>query len=159
MNIEELRARLRALQAERTVLAAQSRDRSQVVATVRQAVEHAHAAFVAQTRVALQVVAAGRSFESPFKGEVLTVGRVQVLEGIVGALGVEAVMDMLLRQIDCVPEGLTHDVRAARLAEIDRDIERIENAEEDLIEASEAAGTPIVRRADARPEIVLRVRP
>jgi len=58
-----------------------------------------------------------------------------------------------------IGEGPDAAGRAARLAEIDAELLRLGHKEEDIIEAAEAAGTPIDRRANADPTVVLRLRP
>lgn len=50
---------------------------------------------------------------------------------------------------------LDADARASRLREIDGDLDRLEKVEEVLIRQAEALGLPILRRGDARPEVVL----
>lgn len=51
--------------------------------------------------------------------------------------------------------GISHDQRAARLAEIALERHRIECEEESLIRASEQTGNPIQRRPEADPAVVL----
>ena len=50
---------------------------------------------------------------------------------------------------------LSADARAARLAEIDAELDRQEKVEEQLIRQAEGLGLPILRRADVRPVIAL----
>lgn len=52
-------------------------------------------------------------------------------------------------------ETVTNADRARRLGALDAEILAIERAEEQLIREAEVAGLPILRREDARPEIVL----
>lgn len=70
----------------------------------------------------------------------------------------DAVRGMMAGAIADALEGkrpLSAEDRAARLREIDAEADRLERAEEALVRAAEAAGLPILRRGDARPEVVL----
>jgi len=69
-----------------------------------------------------------------------------------------AVRDLFARALADDLEGIetvTNADRARRLGALDAEIMAIERAEEALIREAEAAGLPVLRREDARPEIVL----
>ena len=74
---------------------------------------------------------------------------------LVSLLGPASIEAALLRDIESIPEGLAPAEKAARLAEIEAELDRLEREEEALIEASAESGEPIPRRADANPAIVL----
>lgn len=71
-------------------------------------------------------------------------------------LGPQAVAAALLAHLDAAPDVPDAAGRAARLAEIDAELFRLECEEEALIEASEATDAePIARRPDADPRAVI----
>jgi hypothetical protein len=70
-------------------------------------------------------------------------------------LGAEGLAAALSRFVGEMPEGLSAKKRAERTGQIRAELDRLERMEERLIVASETAGTPIQRRGNARPEIVL----
>lgn len=76
---------------------------------------------------------------------------------LAAVVGGPALAAALIAHLGAVHDGLDSEGRARRIAEIDRALDAAEHEEERLIEASEAAGEPILRRADVRPEIVLGV--
>ncbi len=86
------------------------------------------------------------------KGDDVDLG--PVLAFVLGADVLAAALTPSLERFD---EGPPAAHRAAKLAEIDRQMLELERAEEALIEASEAAGLPIARRGDADPRAVLGV--
>lgn len=77
---------------------------------------------------------------------------------LIGLLGADAISGALLARLDgVVPAGPSAAERAARIAEIDRDLDRLETDEEALVVESEATGMPIARRDDCRLDIVLAI--
>ena len=72
-------------------------------------------------------------------------------------MGPEALAEVLCRHITG-PDHPGAAVRAERLVQIARKMLDLEVAEEGLIEASEATGSPLARRADADPRAVLGMR-
>lgn len=84
-------------------------------------------------------------------------GSIDLTRALVRLLGPDVVAEHLLRHVADMTTPLTATKRQARLAEIERELFEAECAEEQLIEASEAAGTPVARRADADPRAVLGV--
>ena len=82
-------------------------------------------------------------------------GAVNVAAMLAALLGPEALAAILCRHLPEGGEGPTAAERAERILGLDRELFESECAEERLIEASEAAGVPIARRADADPRAVL----
>lgn len=54
-----------------------------------------------------------------------------------------------------LPDGLEPGAKTKRLAAIEAELLRLETEEEEIIVELEQAGETILRRADARPEIIL----
>lgn len=73
-------------------------------------------------------------------------------------MGPDAILAALEPHIQKLLDGPSNAQRVERLAAIADELDRLENVEEDLVSEAEAAGVPVARRGDARPEIVLRVR-
>ncbi len=157
-QVDALREKIVARQAERKALQAQARSRAEVVALVDEKVAEWGATGAKVATLALSCAAAGSTY-SPLKveGRAFDLGRATVDLGalMVALLGAQAVRAALLRGIDDVPVGLDRKAKAARLAAIERELDTLEAEEEALIEQSEAEGEPIQRRPNARPEIVL----
>ncbi len=82
--------------------------------------------------------------------------RADVTGLLAALLGPEKLMTALDKHLAQLPDGPTDAQRAEGLAELDRQVEALENAEEDEIEALEAAGAAVARRPDASPAVVLR---
>lgn len=81
------------------------------------------------------------------------------MAGALGAiLGVDTVCSLMQPYIDALAPGIASEQRASTHAELTAELHRLEHVEEDLIEASEAAGMPIARRGSASPCVVLRVK-
>ena len=72
------------------------------------------------------------------------------------ALFPERVREALLAGVDVDADTLPMRERPARLAELDRQVLKLEMAEEDAIEEAEAAGVHIERRPDVSPDAILR---
>jgi hypothetical protein len=70
-------------------------------------------------------------------------------------LGEEVVVNAMLSQLQAVPESLGGAERIARLDAIATELDTLEREEEALIEAAENEGHEVMRRPDARPEIVI----
>ena len=160
-EIEALRARIAALQAERRTIALQARARAEVRAEIERTVAHWSLLGAATLTREVQRAALGAAPElltahgaGPAAGGVANM-RLDLGPLLVSVLGAAAVRKALLATLDAVPEGLDAEARAARLAEIDADLDRLEAEEEKLVEMSELDGDPIARRPDARPEIIL----
>jgi hypothetical protein len=74
---------------------------------------------------------------------------------ICAALGRKALRALYQPALAALPAGLDKDAKAARLAEIATDLDRLEAEEERLICEAAEQGIDVQRRPDARPEIVL----
>ncbi len=72
-------------------------------------------------------------------------------------LGADVLAAALAPSLERFDEGPPAADRAAKLAEIDRQMLELERAEEALIMESERAGTPVARRGDADARAVLEV--
>lgn len=160
-EVEPLRARIAALQAERRTIALQARTRADVRAEIERTVAHWSDRGAATLTREVQRAALGAAPDlltahgaGPAAGGVAHV-RLDLGPLLVSVLGASAVRKALLATLDSVPEGLDAEARAARLAEIDAELDRLEGEEEKLVEMSELDGDPIARRVDARPEIIL----
>lgn len=151
-DIYRLRARIAALQAEHEALALtgpNAAERADLVASYCQragASAHAGLAFAIATgdlgpALMLRANQAGVADAGPLFAAIL---------------GADALAAALCKYItpDDGPDAAT---RAARMVAIDAELDRLEREEEAAVVRSELAGTPIARRADARPEIVLEV--
>lgn len=160
-EVAALRERITALQAERRTIELQARTRGAVRAEIERTVtdwqERGAAALTREVQRAalgatpdlLAVHGAGSA-----AGGVAHV-RLDLGPLLVSVLGAAAMRKALFATLEQVPEGLDAAARAARLVEIDAELDRLEAQEEQAIEMSELDGDPIERRGDARPEIVL----
>jgi len=163
-RIGDIRTRIAALSDERRELIVQQRNRAELRESINRLLSHwrdkGEAAIVRE----LQRAACG------FAPEVLTIkgnAAVSVTPGnaplaldlgpLLSALFADVLRSRIGELLEQVPEGVESATRRARTAEIDRKLDRLESEEESFIEQSEAEGTPIGRRPDARPEIVLAV--
>lgn len=153
-SIAQLRPRIAELQSELAALQASGASHAEVCAGI-DAFCRGAAARGDQTL--------GYAVISGTLGEGLTIrpgpgGVVDLAPVLASVLGADGLATALQRHVRLMEDGPSVAERAARLAEISAELDRHERDEETLIEASEATATPIARRADARPEIVLGVR-
>ena len=74
---------------------------------------------------------------------------------LISVLGKAAIKKTLSALVDELPDGLEPVAKAKRLAAIEAELLRLEIEEEEFIVELEQAGETILRRADARPEIIL----
>ena len=74
---------------------------------------------------------------------------------LLSVLGKGTIKKAIQPLLDYLPEGLDAPARAQRLAEIDAELLKLEIEEEAAIVGAEEAGETILRRPDARPDIVL----
>lgn len=160
-EVAALRERISALQAERQTLVFQARTRAEVRAEIEATVAHWQTIGAASLTRELQRAALGAAPDlltahgtGPAAGGVAHV-RLDLGPLLTAVLGPAAVRKALLATLDAVPEGMPAEARAARLAAIDADLEKLERDEERLVEMSQLDGDPIARRPDARPEIIL----
>jgi hypothetical protein len=128
-----------------------------------------------EARAAIEAWAAARvaDGEARFRRSVERIGRTGQVDGrpfivepdrptdlaplLAAVVGGPALAAALIAHLESVHDGLDTEGRARRIAEIDRALDAAEREEERLICESESTGTPIRRRADCRPEIVLGV--
>ncbi|TFZ00668.1 hypothetical protein EZ313_19650 [Ramlibacter henchirensis] len=148
-KIEAVRARIRALKNERTALEAQPRSRDavreKVVATVTAWHERARQRHARN----LRQLAHGHHVSLLDLNLADDAGPTWTL-----MLGPEAVQRALLQDIDCVPEGVSAEARAARLEAISKELEAVEAEEEVLIVQAEVNGERVWRRGDASPAAI-----
>jgi hypothetical protein len=156
-EVSEKRARIEALKAERREIWAQARSRDEVQQCVHDQVVRWEAEAQIQLRRDLRNLAAGHRNVKLLDGDVVA-GEVALARTLVLLLGADEVQRVLLRCLEDVPLGLDNAARNQRLFEIDDELTALETEEEALIEQSEELGTPVMRRADARPEIVIGAR-
>ena len=145
-----LRARIAVLQADPIRSAGPSR--AERVADIESFCRGAAAA--GDQRMSLHV-AMGNSAEFFMARDRTPDGTVNVAAMLAALLGPDALAAILCRHLHEGGEGPTAAERAERILGLDRELFESECAEERLIEASEAAGVPIARRADADPRAVL----
>ncbi|WHZ11755.1 MAG: hypothetical protein OJF60_002194 [Burkholderiaceae bacterium] len=141
-QVASLRQQIAGLQTARRAVLDQKRSREQVTALFDQLIDARHAeAIAAATRELLKAAA----------------GQPVVLDPILAiAQGSDAAKAAMRAHLDAVvPEGMTPAARAARIVEIDAALNDLETKEEALICESELTASPIMRRSDARPEIIL----
>lgn len=148
-ELSALRERIATLQAEAEIhqpnLRSPAEAEDQLMTAVARAVEIAHRD---ARMIGAQLGNGERLRLEPRDGE-------GVLPFLVMLLGEEAVLDGLRQSIlPHVPKRLDAPARAKRLAEIRKELDNLERAEERLIVDS---GEVFPRRADARPEIVLEI--
>ena len=74
---------------------------------------------------------------------------------LISVLGKAAIKKTLSALVAELPDGLEPVAKAKRLAAIEAELLRLETEEEEIIVELEQAGETILRRADARPEIIL----
>jgi len=83
---------------------------------------------------------------------------VRQLLGLLIMTNRDAVRDIVKRSLEDAVEGretVTNADRARRLGALDAEITAVEKVEEILVREAEQAGLPVLRREDARPEIIL----
>ena len=160
-KIDALRGQIKTLQRERTALQDQRYSRAEVAAKVRQMVLQWESEAAHHNAQRLQWMAHGDHGAELLAADCvhgLSTGNHAALgPAFVAMLGAEVVSARLLAGIDQVPEGLDKAERLARIAAIGDELDRLEAEEERLISAAEAQGVEVLRRGDARPEIVLAI--
>lgn len=149
-QIETLREEIRARQTERAALASQPRSRDEVRQKVAALVSGWQAEALRRNALNLQLLASGDHPPLVELSGDKSAGPLMVL-----MLGADRVQQALLTGIETVPDGLPTADREARASAIGGELDALEAEEEALIVQAEEAGEFIVRRSDARPEIVL----
>lgn len=151
--IADIRNQIAAKQAEATALETSGPSRAERRAAAE--VYARSAAAVGDQR--LQYAVESGDMQSAFTLQASHAGVVDVAPLLAALLGHKAFAAALVKFADQTADGPTAAERAARVAEISNELDRLETDEEALIVGSEAAGSPIPRRGDARPEIVLKL--
>ena len=146
-KVELLRSKIVTLQAERLAIESQPRSRSEVVAFAKNYVADLVEKARREAHLFLVRVAAG--------GGVHTYGT-DLPAVLAPAANADAMLAFLLADIGLVAVGLEPAQKAKRLAEIEQILYALEVQEEFEIDAIELeTGDYVLRRPDARPEIVL----
>ena len=155
-QLEQARANVAALKTDRRALAdmpALSRDELRQRLGMDLAQAQASAAHAVGVRLAQ--LAAGERGGDPLLS-MGAGGRVLDLAPLLAfAIGPEELLQRIEPLLAAVPEGMPSAERSRRLAELDAQILAAEITEERVVEALEAAGVPVQRRADADPRAVL----
>ena len=149
--IADIQAQIAALQAEAAALENSGPSRAERRAAVE---GYAHSvAAVGEQR--LQYGVESGDWQSAFSLQASHAGAVDVAPLLAALLGHKAFAAALGKFADQTADGPAAAERAARVAEISNELDRLETKEEAEIVRSEAAGSPIPRRGNARPEILL----
>lgn len=154
VDLAAFRASIATLQAERQGLQASTRDQNDARA---ENAAFAAAALASFTQRMEYAVAAG-DLSNVFALWPRPDGKVDLGPLLATIVGPDALAAALNRHIDALPSDSTRADRAARLAEIEAELDDLEDAEEVAVCRLEAQGLQVDRRASARPEIVLKVR-
>jgi len=160
--IAEIRERRLALVAEREHVAAAPMPPADAAPAIEAWLDETAAAFDVSFRSMLHPdwkASPGLSFPRQHGGVGLDAApAVRQLLGLVVLTNRDAVRDMVARSLEDAAEGketISNADRARRLAAIDAEVTAVERVEETLIREAETAGLPVLRREDARPEVVL----
>jgi hypothetical protein len=157
-NLDKLRAEIAALHSERRELEAMRRSRAEVRATVTAQIESWRAEGREAARRMLRDLAndSGHTrLHAQTQAPGYTAGHADLGPALSGLLGAEVVGAFLLADLDTIPEGFDKPAREARLSEIAEELDKLEREEEAVICALEAEGESVMRRPDARPEIII----
>jgi hypothetical protein len=155
--IAKVRSRIHALHTERRALEGQPRSRQEVAERVRCAVSRWRDEARKDMELALREIASG-GFGAMLMAQVIPAryGSSDALLGPVLALVLgDTLTNAMLQHLEAVPEGMEAADRTARLTEISEELDALETEEEALICQGEDRGDFVLRRGDARPEIVL----
>lgn len=160
-EIDYQREQIATLKREQEAVFAQKRSRAEVAEAVEQHLAHLAGQGASMMARSLQMFAAGVA-ASPTtvfgSAGADGVARIDIGPLLAAAVGVDRMREMCLAALDSVPEGLSREARKQRLDEIAHKLESEEIYEELLIERSEEFGTPVARRPDASPHVVLAVK-
>ena len=162
-KLNELRRQISDRQAERLAIQRQRCSREQVKAILDSWLANAEE----QGRAALQL-AVDRAMDGQAFAPLYAQGNAAVFQSpgaapfsldmgplLISVLGKAAIKKTLSALVDELPDGLEPVAKAKRLAAIEAELLRLEIEEEEFIVELEQAGETILRRADARPEIIL----
>lgn len=157
-----LRECIGALRSERRRLTEQVRSRSEVCAILEKQVAQWSAEADGQLRRDLCRIAAGESVNllraHVDEGSLSFHAEAHLGATLVLLAGEEALRARLSAQLDAIPDVPNGPERIARIAAIDLELHSVETEEERLICEAEDSGEAILRRGDARPDIVLGAR-
>jgi hypothetical protein len=160
-SIESARLKITALQRERMALEQQKASRAEVRAKVAALVNGWEEAAVKRSGLQLLWMARDGHDSGLARADIGDAGYdgLYAVLGplLVSMLGAEHVTNCLLAGIESVPESLDKPARLARIAAINLELDRLEAEEEGLICAAEAQGLQVLRRPNARPEVILAV--
>jgi DNA-binding response OmpR family regulator len=151
-NLEELRAKLSALQAARVDTLDAPAAPSEISARLR---VHFEQTATDRAGTVRRTLAAGE-FDSLFRVPARP-GAVDITPALLGVFTVDELMQRMKPHLSALPAGMTKAARRTKLAEIDAEILSIEHAEMDCIEALERDGVAFTLRADMTPAVYLRV--
>jgi len=162
-ELENVRQKLAELQAERAKVEGAGLHREALLQRLDSLVDYLAEQGRTVLAHALAQAAADRPF-NPFRlaGNGAVTGRTAQVSTdagplLVALLGPAAVKQALSAACETIPPGLSPKERAAALAALQAELDRLESEEEALVVGMEARGQSVLRRADARPEIVLGV--
>lgn len=158
-TLAQLRAHIPVLQAALAAERTAPMSRAETCAAIERQVA-AHAT-VGEGRLRYHVVGVGHGGDL---GDALRVraapdGHIDLLPMLVSILGADALTVTLCSYLPADDDGSTVADRAARIREIEAELFEVECAEEAAIEAIEATGASVDRRADASPLAVLGMHP
>lgn len=153
-KLEQLRATRLPLLKERDALAGQIRDREAAQSEVTALVQE----WRADASPGISYAVQAGDFSRLLKVRPLPDGSVDLGPVLAAVLGTATLARVLGDHAMTLPDASARTERAARLVEIAGELDRIEEAEEAEICRLEAEGLQPLRRGDARPEIVLRLR-
>lgn len=159
-RIADLRETIKVRQSERIQLTEQVRSPSEVRACVAAMVARWQEEATKRLRYSMIRLAGGDKNVDLGRAEVHEATPTRAPEAELGplltlVLGEAVVQERLCILLDAVPDSPDTPERLERLAAIVSELDELETEEERLICESEHAGEPILRRGDARPEIVL----
>ena len=153
-DLAAMRGRITKLKTELQALRATARDQAQARAQISALVADLGAPITQRLRYAVQSGEMSEVFVvRPRPDGVVDVGPL-----LAALLGPDVLAAALLRYADELPPAADNAKRAARLADITAELDALEEAEEIDVERLGAQGIQADRRADARPEIVLKLR-
>lgn len=157
--IETLRVTIAALKADLSTLTRQARSRREVNMLIEKRVSAWHAQASADVAIDLQRLLAGQP------GDLLSVraphGLMQMGPWLAVGMGEAAMVAWLQSLTRGMPEGLDAPERAARIAELSRELTDAEAAEEALLREADDLGHPLDPRPDADPRaaVLLEIAP
>lgn len=157
-QVASLRQKIREQKAKLTMTRRQRRSQSEVAAAAEAQAQQWETRGYEQFARGLYLLAAGLA------GSPLILSGVADRDGVVridlgptltALVGVERLREVYLRSINDVPEGPGKADRAQLVTALEAQLLNTERQEERLIEQSELTDSPIARRPDANPAVVL----